>query len=72
MKRKDQLGELRKLSNDELKARSRGLGEELMKLRFRQASGQLQQGHRLKQAKRELARVETIRKQKASTQQKGA
>jgi ribosomal protein L29 len=59
MKRKDLLAEIRALKPAELTARARSLGEELMKLRFRKSSGQLEQAFRVGQAKRELARVLT-------------
>lgn len=60
MKRKDQLTEIRGMSAADLKARAKSLSEELMKLRFRKASGQLEHGHRMGQLKRDLARVRTV------------
>ena len=57
MKTKDLKQELKKLDKAALNARARGIAEELMKLRFRNASGQLTQGHRIGELKRNLARV---------------
>lgn len=54
------LDEVRGLPSGELRERARGLAEELMKLRFRKASGQLEQAFRIKQVKRDLARVLTV------------
>ena len=59
MKRKDFLAEIKAMSKADLKARAGKLSEELMKLRFRKSSGQLQQGHVMGQIKRDLARVMT-------------
>ena len=60
MKRKEFLKEIKALSRDDLVTRSRSLAEEAMKLRFRKGNGQLEQSHRLKQVKKELARVNTL------------
>lgn len=57
MKRKEFLKELSGLSTEDLRARANSMAEELMKLRFRNASGQLTQGHRIGELKRNLARV---------------
>lgn len=60
MKRKEFLGEIEGLSVEELQARASEIGEELMKLRFRKAVGQLEQSHLPGQLKRNLARVNTL------------
>jgi ribosomal protein L29 len=60
MKRKDLLSELRGLSAAGLKERGAKVAEELMKLRFRQTTGQLTQSHRLQILRRELARIKTF------------
>ena len=59
MKRKEFIADIKKTSKEELVTKARGFAEELMKLRFRKASGQLQQTHRIKELRRNLARVET-------------
>ena len=61
MKRKDFLDEIKKLSDDELSDREKSLTEEKMKLRFRKASGQLEEMHRVKEVRLSLARVKTER-----------
>jgi len=60
MKRTEFLGEIRGLSLEEKKARSIQLHEELMKLRFRKASGQLEQQNLLKDTKLKIAQVKTL------------
>jgi ribosomal protein L29 len=60
MKRKDYINELRNLSLEDLQSRARSLAEELMKLRFRKASGQLEQSHQMQVARRNLARVKSF------------
>ena len=64
MKRKEILTELKGLSLEQLLTKHVELGEEKMKLRFRKASGQLEQGHRLKEARVTLAQVKTLISQK--------
>ena len=59
MKRKDFLKEVSSLSAEDLTARARGMAEELLKLRFRNASGQLTTGHRIGELKRNIARIQT-------------
>jgi large subunit ribosomal protein L29 len=63
MKKTDYMTELRKMPLDELRTRSRALGEEYMKLRFRKASTQLEQSHRLNEVRRKLARTQTVLKE---------
>ena len=52
--------ELRKLSSEELNKRERELKEELFNLRFQLATGQLQNPQRIKECKRDIARVKTL------------
>jgi large subunit ribosomal protein L29 len=66
MKRKEFLNEIRGLSVEDLRARAQSFAEELMKLRFRNASGQLTQGHRIGEVKRNLARVQGMLSAKAA------
>jgi large subunit ribosomal protein L29 len=70
MKRTDFLKEIRGLSREDLVQRARSLAEELMKLRFRKSTGQLEQFHRLQQLRRDFARIKsTLRK--TGTREKG-
>ena len=64
MKRIDLLKELRGLSRDDLTQRARSVAEEMMKLRFRKATGQLEQSHRLSQLKRDFARIKSVLSEK--------
>lgn len=59
MKQREMVKELKTLSKEELTTRAVGMAEELMKLRFRKASGQLPQSHRVGEVRRNLARVKT-------------
>lgn len=52
--------ELRELSVDELNAKLRELGEEIINLRVQQASGQLENPARLAFLRRDIAKAKTI------------
>jgi len=52
--------ELRELSDDELLQKGKDLKEELFNLRFQRATGQLDNVMRPSQVKRDIARIETI------------
>jgi len=52
--------ELRELSNEELNTRKRELRQESFHLRLQQQSGQLERPSRLREIRREVARIETI------------
>ena len=57
--------ELRQKSADELKKELFGLLEEQFKLRMQKGTGQMARPHLMKEARRNIARVKTILKQKA-------
>ena len=57
MKRKEFLNEIKGLDKVALQERAIALAEELMKLRFKLASKQLEKGHLLAKTRRDLARV---------------
>lgn len=59
MKRQDFLKEIQGLDKAALQGKANKLGEELMRLRFKQGAKQLEKGHLLKEARRNLARVQT-------------
>jgi ribosomal protein L29 len=59
MKRKDFLKEINGMDAGALQEKANKLAEELMRLRFKQASKQLDKGHLLGQTRRQLARVQT-------------
>ena len=56
--------ELRELTVEELAIRGRELQEELFNLRFQNATNQLDNTARIPQAKKDLARVETVLQEK--------
>ena len=60
MKRRDFLKEIAGLDKAALKGKANQLAEELMRLRFKQATSQLEKGHLLKEVRRSLARVQTL------------
>jgi len=55
---------VRELSETDLKAKEKELSEQLMKLRFQKAIGQLDSGLKVRETRRDIARVKTILKQK--------
>lgn len=67
--------EIRKLSVDEIKAKLADTREELIKLRFQHVIGQLTDTSRLRLLRRDIARMETILREKmraANNQKEGA
>jgi len=58
--------ELRQLSEGELLIKEKELGDELFNLRFQHATGQLENVMRIPQVRRDIARVKTILREKAS------
>ncbi len=52
--------ELRELSDDELKDKDQELKDQLFKLKFQHALGQLEDAMKLKNIKRDRARIKTI------------
>ena len=57
---KEFVKELRGLSQEELAKRERDLKKELFDLRFQAATGQLEQTARLKEVKKQIARIKTV------------
>jgi large subunit ribosomal protein L29 len=52
--------ELRDKSNDELLTRERELREQLFKLRFQRATGRMENPMKLREVRREIARIKTL------------
>ena len=52
--------EIHNMTNDELATKLAGLKEELFNLRFRHATGQLENPNVLKTVKQDIARVKTV------------
>jgi large subunit ribosomal protein L29 len=64
--------ELRDLSVEDLRARETALGESLFRLRIQKATQQLEQTSKVRAARRDLARVKTILREKLSLEGAGA
>jgi large subunit ribosomal protein L29 len=62
-------GELRELSLDELVAKSDELRRELFNVRVKKATGQLENTARLRTLRRDVARAETVLREKRGAQQ---
>lgn len=57
---------IREMTADEVSAKEKDLREELFRLRFQHATGQLENPIRMRHLRRELARVMTIRREMAA------
>jgi large subunit ribosomal protein L29 len=57
--------ELRELSEDELHNKEKDLTEQLFKLRFQHSLGQLDSPMKLRNIKRDIARIKTLLKEKS-------
>ena len=62
--------ELRESSNEELGQKEADLREELFKLRFQLASGQIENTMRIRQVRKDIARVLTIYKERVAQKDK--
>jgi large subunit ribosomal protein L29 len=58
--------EIREKNLEELKILKHDLKDELFKLQMKKGTGQLEKSHRLRELKKDIARVMTILKQKQS------
>jgi len=56
---------LREKSVDELHNKERELSEQLYKLRFQRATGRMESPARMRQVRREIARIKTLLNEKA-------
>ena len=60
---------IREMSADELRTRERELQEQLFRLRFQKSLGQLDNGLKIRETRRDIARVKTVlRQQKKQAQ----
>jgi large subunit ribosomal protein L29 len=62
--------EIRGMSQSERQVKATELKQELFNLRFQHATGQLENPQKLKQAKRDIARVQTILREEELLQSK--
>jgi large subunit ribosomal protein L29 len=58
--------EVRDLSLDDLKTKEKELSEQMFRLRLQQSIGQLDNPMRIRQTRRDIARVRTVLRQKQS------
>ena len=64
------VSEIRELGPEEMQSKVDDLREELFNLRFQHGTGQLENSQKLKQTKRDLARLKTIMREVALNQDK--
>ena len=55
---------VRDMSSDELNAKERELSEQLFKLRFQKSIGQLDNALKIRETRRDIARVKTVLRQR--------
>ena len=58
--------ELRDLAPDDLKGKEKELQEQLFRLRFQKSLGQLDNALKLREVRRDIARVKTVRREKSA------
>ena len=58
--------EIRELKADELREREKEMDDQLFRLRMQKSMGQLEAAHKLKALRRDLARVNTVLREKES------
>ena len=63
---------VREMSAEELNAKERELSEQLFKLRFQKSIGQLDNALRIRETRRDIARVKTVLRQKQGPAQAGS
>ena len=64
--------QIRHMTLDELDDQLAKLKKEQFNLRFQRASGQLENTARVREVRRDIARIKTVRVQKQETTQKGS
>ena len=60
------VGEIRELSIDELQNRERDLDDQLFRLRIQKSMGQLEAPRKVRDIRKDLARIKTILREKAT------
>ena len=58
------ISEIRELTNEELASKVYELKQELLTLRFQQATGQLDNGKKITEARKTIARIYTVLKER--------
>jgi large subunit ribosomal protein L29 len=67
MKSKERFSNLKGLSQDQLQDELLNLKKEQFNLRFQRATGQLENTGRVREVRRDIARVKTLQRQKTAT-----
>ena len=62
---------VREMSADELRTKERELQEQLFRLRFQKSLGQLDNALKIRETRRDIARVKTVLRQKQGPAQAG-
>ena len=62
------IGEIRDLGVDDLQARAKDLDDQLFRLRIQKSMGQLEAPAKVRELRRDLARVKTILREKEQAQ----
>ena len=62
---------VREMGQDELRAKERELSEQLFKLRVQQSIGQLDNALKLRETRRDIARVKTVLREKQAASASG-
>jgi large subunit ribosomal protein L29 len=60
------VGEIRELTVDDLRVRERELDDQLFRLRIQKSMGQLEAPVKVREVRKDLARIKTILKEKTS------
>ena len=67
MKTKQRTSDLKAMSTDQLSDELLNLKKEQFNLRFQRATGQLENTGRVREVRRDIARVKTLQRQKSAT-----
>ena len=70
MKTKQRFGDLVRMSGDQLQDELLWLKKEQFNLRFQRATGQLENTSRVREVRRDIARVRTLQRQKTAAEAK--
>ena len=60
------VGEIRELTVDDLRAREKELDDQLFRLRIQKSMGQLEAPAKVREVRKDLARIKTILKEKSA------
>ena len=66
------ISKVREMTQEELENEARELSEQLFRLRFQKATGQLEDAHKIRNIRKDLARMKTVLTELQSEAQVGA